>query len=66
MEQAKIDGRRKYLTVEEVANHLGIGPSTVRREIVRGNLKAKRFGERNVRVHVGEIARYEERSGYEE
>lgn len=58
------DGRRKYLTTDEVAQELGIGRSTVYEEITRGNLKAKRFGKKNIRIHVDELKRYEEESDW--
>jgi len=35
---------RKWLTVQEVSEGLSVDPSTVRRWIRQGQLKAKRFG----------------------
>lgn len=54
------DGRRRYLTVTEVAGYLGIGRSSAYDLIGRGEIQAKRFGKRNVRVHIDELKRYEE------
>ena len=53
------DQRRRYLTVQEVADYLGIGRSSAYDLIKGGDLKAKRFGKKNVRVHIEELERYE-------
>ena len=65
MEQTKRDGRIKYLSVDEVAAELGIGRTTVYEEITRGKLRAKRFGKKNIKIHVDELRRYEEESDWE-
>lgn len=61
----KRDGRRRYLSVKEVAAELGIGESTVYDEIQRGNLKAKRFGKKAIKIHLEELSRYEDASDWE-
>ncbi len=58
------DKRRSYMTVGEVAEHLSIGLSSAYDLISSGELKAKRFGKRNVRVHVDELERYERESDW--
>ena len=58
------DKRRRYLTVREVAEHLTIGLSSAYDLITSGQLRAKRFGKRNVRVHVQELERYERDSDW--
>ena len=58
------DKRRRYLTVKEVAEYLSIARSTAYDLIPSGELKAKRFGKRNVRVHVEELRRYERESDW--
>lgn len=63
-EKMLIDGRRRYMTVSEVAEATGMGLSTVYDEIQRGNIRAKRFGKKSIRVHVDELKRYEEASDY--
>ncbi len=62
--QTKRDGRRKYLSLDEVARELGISRTTVYEEVVAGNLRAKRFGKKQIRVHVDELARYEREQDY--
>ena len=52
------------MTVQEVAEHLGIGKSSAYDLIYGGELKAKRFGKRNVRVHGDELERYERESDW--
>lgn len=58
------DKRRRYLTVLEVAEYLSIARSTAYDLISRGEIKAKRFGKRSVRVHVDELRRYERESDW--
>ena len=65
MEKTKRDGRVKYLSVDEVAAELGVGRTTVYEEVARGKLKAKRFGRKNIKIHVDELARYERESDWE-
>lgn len=61
-----MDGRRRYLTILEVAEHLSIGRTSAYDLITSGQLKAKRFGKRSVRVHVDELERYERESDWRE
>ena len=63
--EQKIDGRRKYLSADEVAVILGISRSTVYREIASGNIQAKRFGQKRIRISLAELARYESEQAYE-
>lgn len=65
MESTKIDGRRKYLSVDEVAAHLGVGRTFIYNEVASGSLKAKRFGKKNIKIHLNELARYESDSDWE-
>ncbi len=62
-ERVQFDGRRKYLSVKEVADYLGLGASTVYDLINRGELKAKKFG-RSTKIHVDALARYERESDW--
>ena len=58
------DKRKKYLTVREVADYFSIARSTAYDLISSGELEAKRFGKRTIRVHVDEVKRYERESVY--
>lgn len=58
------DKRRRYLTVSEVADYLAISRSSAYDLISRGDLKAKRFAKRSLRVHVDELRRYENESDW--
>jgi excisionase family DNA binding protein len=58
------DGRRKYMTIQEVADYLTIGRTSAYELISQGDIKAKRFGKKNVRVHVDELKRYEAESDW--
>ncbi|MHC5057875.1 MAG: helix-turn-helix domain-containing protein [Planctomycetota bacterium] len=54
------------LTVPEVAHLMGLSDKTVRREVVRGNLRTVRLG-RSVRISRAELLSYikrNERRGY--
>lgn len=53
------DQRRRYMTIQEVADHLSIGRTSAYKLITSGRLKAKRFGKSSVRVHLDELERYE-------
>ncbi len=64
MEQSK-RGRCKYLTIDEIAEELSLSRVTIYNEIVKGNLKAKRFGKKSIRVHVNEFERYQKESEFE-
>jgi excisionase family DNA binding protein len=57
-ERVQFDGRRKYLTVAEVAEHLGVGKTTVYKLIGSGKLQAKKI-EGAARIHVHALYRYE-------
>lgn len=46
-----------YLTVDEVANRLAVHPSSVRRWITNGYLKAHRIGPRAIRIASSELER---------
>jgi excisionase family DNA binding protein len=46
----------------EVAERLGIGRTTVYQEVVDGNLKAKRFGKKNIRIPAEELRRSVQRN----
>ena len=59
-----MDKRRRYMTVLEVAEYLSIARSTAYDLISSGELKAKRFGKRSIRVHVEELQRYERDSDW--
>ena len=47
-----------------MADHLRIGRSSAYDLITRGEIRAKTFGKRNVRIHVDELARYERESDW--
>jgi excisionase family DNA binding protein len=55
---------KAYYTLDEVAERLGIGRTTVYQEVVEVNLKAKRFGKKNIRIPAEELKRYEEEQDY--
>lgn len=57
------DGRRKYLTPQEVAEYLGVSRRTAYDLVYRGDLAAKKFG-RSVRVPKDELRRYERESDW--
>ena len=57
------DGRRKYYSVKEVADYLGISRSTAYEIIGAGNLPAKKFGG-SVKVSREAILAYEASSDY--
>lgn len=59
------DGRRKYLTVREVADYFGLSRSYVYQIVNRRDLKAHRFGNA-LRVSRDEVLRYERESAYHE
>ena len=65
MSDVLTDKRRKYLTVREVAEYLNIGRSSAYELISDGKLRAKKFGKKNVRIHVSELERYERESNWE-
>ena len=52
------------MTVLEVAEYLSIARSTAYDLISSGELKAKRFGKRAIRVHVEDLRRYERESDW--
>lgn len=56
------DKRRGYATVKEVADYFGVGRSSVYEWISTGQLQAKKFGKKAVRVHLSEIERFEQES----
>ena len=58
------DKRRRYMTVLEVAEYLSIARSTAYDLISSGELKAKRFGKRAIRVHIEDLQRYERESDW--
>ena len=58
------DGRIQYLSVKEVAEHLGLGKTAVYNLINRGDLKAKEFGG-TTRIHKEALRRYERESDWE-
>lgn len=60
------DKRRRYMTVREVAEYLNIGRSSAYELVSTGELKAKKFGKKNVRVHIEELERYEQESDWHE
>lgn len=43
-------------TVQEAADAYRLSPDTVRRMITRGEIEARRFGPRLIRVNLGSIA----------
>ena len=48
----------QLLTSTETASRLGLGVSTVKRMIQRGELPAVRIGERSIRVNRKELERF--------
>ena len=52
------------MTVLEVAEYLSIARSTAYDLISSGELKAKRFGKRAIRVHIEDLQRYERESDW--
>ena len=49
---------RLALSLNETADRLGVSRETVKREIARGNLPAKRVGLRRLMVPVDSLANY--------
>jgi len=49
----------------EVAERLGVSRTTVYEEVLAGNIKAKRFGKKSIRILAAELERYERESEYE-
>lgn len=47
----------KYLTVEEVAEQLGVHPATVRRWVQSGHIRAVRPGLRAFKIPASEVPR---------
>lgn len=56
------DKRRGYAKVKEVADYFGVSRSIVYEWISSGQLQAKKFGKKAVRVHLSEIERFEQES----
>lgn len=48
---------RRFLSVDDVAQELGVSPKHVRRAIARGELRVHRFG-RAIRVAPDDLERY--------
>ena len=55
------DGRRKYLTPQEVGDYLGISRRTAYDLIHRGDIRGHKFG-RSVRVSKDDLLRFERES----
>ena len=49
----------QYKTLAEAAAERGISDRTIRRFIADGRLKAVRYSERCIRIHVDELARFD-------
>jgi excisionase family DNA binding protein len=64
LEQISVSAERPYLSIDEIAERWGVHRSTVYKEVSSGNLRAKRFG-KNIRVHAGEVERFEAESDWE-
>jgi excisionase family DNA binding protein len=47
-----------FLTVAEIASELRCSPTTVKRAIASGRLRAVEVGQRTVRIPVGEYRRF--------
>ena len=47
--------KKHFLTIPQAGDYLGSSESTIRRMIASGELRAYRFGERNVRIDVEDI-----------
>jgi excisionase family DNA binding protein len=47
--------RRRYASVAEAADYLGLSPKTLRRYIASGRLTAYRVGPRHLRVDLDEV-----------
>lgn len=46
-----------WFTITEAAKHTGVGASTIRKEIARGNLRARRIG-RVLRITDADLRRW--------
>lgn len=46
---------RRFLTIEDAAERLGVNPKTIRRRIADGSLTGYRMGPRLIRVDVAEV-----------
>lgn len=55
---------KAYYTLQEAADRLGIGRTSVWREVDEGRMRAKKF-RRAIRIPAEELARYEAESDYE-
>lgn len=47
--------RAGWCSIQEAADHFSVSPDTIRRMISRGEIEARRFGPRLIRVHLGSI-----------
>ncbi len=56
--------QRPFLTIDQVAERWNVSRGTVYNAVTDGRLKAKRFG-KHVRIHFGEVERFEEESNWE-
>lgn len=48
---------RRFLTIEDAAERLGVNPKTIRRRIADGSLTGYRMGPRLIRVDADELDR---------
>lgn len=55
---------KAYYTLQEASERLGIGRTTVYQEVVEGNIRAKRFGKKNIRIPAEALQRYESENDY--
>ena len=53
-----LEGRTKYITVQEAADHLRVSQSTIYRWIKIGSLKAFQTGYGATRIAVAELQRF--------
>lgn len=45
----------RYVSLDDAAAYLGVSVATVRRRIMRGDLKARRLGRQIIRVDLGDV-----------
>lgn len=45
----------KWVTMRAAADHLGVSTKTIRRRIIDGTIKAKKFGPRLIRVDMSTL-----------
>jgi excisionase family DNA binding protein len=55
---------KKYLSISDAAELLGVSYSTLRRRLDTGEIASKRFGERSFRIPVREIRQFVAKSDY--